>query len=133
MCPIKFVPITLSMGLKWAWYVKNVTFSRKRDHSLPSVGLKTKVMVHFVSHKHCPFRTTIKEALLGHKCPITLCHHHRVYCIGSSKKNHARQAALIIEAVDSSISLIGPSSLNSSLGLASCLGYHVTFSFLKDK
>ena len=37
-----------------------------------SVGLKTKVMDHFVSHKHCPFRSTIKEALLGHKCPITL-------------------------------------------------------------
>lgn len=55
-------------------HVKNVTFRRKRDHSLPSVGLKTKVMVHFVSHKHCPFRSTIKEALLGHKCPITLCH-----------------------------------------------------------
>ena len=60
------------MGSKWAWHVKNVTFRRKRDHSLPSVGLKTKVMVHFVSHKNCPFRSTIKEALLGHKCPITL-------------------------------------------------------------
>ena len=74
--------------------------TKKRDHSLLSVGLKTKVMDHFVSHKHCPFRSTIKEALLGHKCPITLCHTLVVTSLkGAMKSFNLGMATEVVEEI----------------------------------
>ena len=57
---------------------KNCHFclSKKRDHSWPLLpksrvleGLKTKVMVHFVSHKHCPFLEYNKRSVTWSQMP----------------------------------------------------------------